>query len=74
MPQKAVITGASGLLGRQILQAFGEAGWDVVGLGLSRPNPPSIRKLDLSDGPAVLTLLDEERYIRITAHTVSGIH
>ena len=73
MPRKALVTGASGLLGRQVYQAFDDAGWDVVGTGFSRAKPPSIRKLDLGDATAALALLDEERYDEFPAslHTQS---
>ena len=62
MAKKALITGASGLLGRQVLTAFREAGWDVVGTGLSRTEPPTILRLDLANVDAVLELLDSEKY------------
>ena len=59
MTRKALITGATGLLGRQVLSAFHEAGWDVVGTGFSRARPPSIIKLDVADRAAVSSALDE---------------
>ena len=59
MARKALITGATGLLGRQVLKAFQEAGWDLVGTGFSRAKPPSIIKLDVSDEAAVSSALDE---------------
>ena len=58
MAPKALITGATGLLGRQVLKALQEAGWDVVGTGLSRAKPPSIIKLDVSDEAAITSALD----------------
>lgn len=62
MTQTAVITGASGFLGRQVLQAFKQAGWNAVGTAYSRANPPSLREVDLSEQAAVESLLDEVRY------------
>ena len=59
MTRIAVVTGATGFLGRQVSQAFRSAGWNTVGTGYSRAAPPSILKLDLSDGTAVASLLDE---------------
>jgi S-adenosylmethionine synthetase len=61
MARKALITGATGLLGRQVLQSFKESGWEVVGTGFSRAKPPTIRRLDLADASAVESLLDEEK-------------
>ena len=61
MADKALVTGASGLLGRQVLVAFKEAGWDVIGTGFSRAKPPTIVKLDLADADAVSGLLDSEK-------------
>jgi S-adenosylmethionine synthetase len=58
----ALITGATGQLGRQCFRAFSEAdGWEVIGTGFSRANPPSIRKVDLADPTQVSTLLEETR-------------
>ena len=62
MARKALITGATGLLGRQVVKAFQEAGWDVVGTGFSRAKPPSIIKFDVSDQAAISSTLDEIKY------------
>lgn len=62
MTQTAVITGASGFLGRKVFQAFNRAGWNVVGTAYSRANPPTLLKVDLSEQAAVETLLDEVKY------------
>ena len=59
MARKALVTGATGLLGRQVLKAFQEAGWDVVGTGFSRAKPPSIVRLDVFDEAAISSALDE---------------
>lgn len=59
MSQAALVTGATGLLGRKVLQAFERGGWKVTGTGLSRANPPSILKVDLSDDVAINSVLDE---------------
>ena len=61
MSSKTLITGATGLLGSQILKFFKESGWNVVGTGLSRAKPPAIVKLDLGDGDAISSLLDSEK-------------
>jgi dTDP-4-dehydrorhamnose reductase len=58
----ALVTGATGQLGRQCFRTFSEAdGWAVIGTGFSRANPPSIRKVDLGDPEQVSALLDETR-------------
>lgn len=59
MAEAALVTGASGLLGRKVLQAFERGGWKVTGTGLSRAKPPSILKVDLSDQAAINSTLDE---------------
>ena len=61
MARTALVTGATGLLGRQVLLAFQRAGWEAVGTGFSRSSP-SIRKLDLGNHSAISTLLDEVKY------------
>lgn len=61
MPKTALVTGATGLLGRQVQKAFQDAGWDAIGTGFSRSGP-SIRKLDLADASAVSAFLDEIKY------------
>lgn len=59
MAPTALVTGASGLLGRQVVKAFQHADWTVVGTGLTRANPPSILKVDLCDEKAVEKTLDD---------------
>ncbi|KAI4163678.1 MAG: hypothetical protein LQ342_002712 [Letrouitia transgressa] len=61
MATPALITGATGLLGRQLVKAFDKAGWKVVGTGFSRANPPSILKVDLEDEAAIDSVLDEAK-------------
>lgn len=62
MAKTALVTGATGLLGRQVIRAFDNAGWTVVGTGFSRATPPSILKLDLEDQDAIENTLDEIKY------------
>ena len=59
MTQSVLVTGATGLLGRKVLQAFERGGWNAVGTGLSRAKPPAVIKLDLLDQAAVASALDE---------------
>ncbi|TVY16386.1 Methionine adenosyltransferase 2 subunit beta [Lachnellula arida] len=59
MPKTALITGATGLLGRQVVKAFERAGWDVKGTGYTRAKAPSIIKLDLNSSSAIAETLSE---------------
>ncbi|OJD33015.1 nad dependent epimerase dehydratase [Diplodia corticola] len=59
MSGTALVTGATGLLGSQVAQAFEARGWKTVGTGLTRASPPSIIKLDLLDAAAIERTLDE---------------
>ncbi|MCJ1382841.1 hypothetical protein MMC17_005954 [Xylographa soralifera] len=61
MTRKALVTGATGLLGRQVVLEFERAGWEVVETGFTR-STSTIRKLDIVDSSAVAALLDEEKY------------
>ena len=61
MTRKALVTGATGLLGRAIVLEFERAGWEVVETGFTR-STKTIRKLDIVDSSAVAALLDEEKY------------
>ncbi|KAI4116981.1 MAG: hypothetical protein LQ345_002688 [Seirophora villosa] len=60
MPKTAFVTGATGLLGRQVLRAFDHAGWRAVGSGFTRAKPP-ILKVDLQDQDAIDATLDETK-------------
>lgn len=55
----ALVTGATGLLGRQVDSVFRRAGWKTVGTGFSRAKPPDVVKLDLCDGAAVERVLKD---------------
>ena len=59
MSQRALVTGATGLLGREVVKAFESAGWDALGTGFSRASPPKIIKLDVQDEREIEKVLDE---------------
>lgn len=61
MSQTALITGATGLLGREVLKAFKRAGWLTVGQGFTRAAPPTILKANLEDPDEIKRLLDEAK-------------
>jgi nucleoside-diphosphate-sugar epimerase len=55
----ALITGATGLLGRQVTKAFERGGWRVIGTGYTRASPPSILKLDLTAPDEIAKVLED---------------
>lgn len=58
MAKKVLVTGASGLLGREILKQFIANQWEVLGLAFSRAKE-GLRKVDLCDVKQVETVLDQ---------------
>lgn len=69
MAKKVLVTGASGLLGRVVLQAFTNAGWSVLGLAYSRAKE-GLRKVDLCDPKQVENVL-EEFQPRVVIHSAA---
>ena len=62
MPSRSVlVTGATGLLGRQVVKAFEQEGWDVKGTGYSRANGTSVLKVDLGNETEVIKALDDSK-------------
>ena len=61
MSKTALVTGATGLLGREVVEAFSLGGWDVIGTGFSRAKPPSILKVDLGDEAAIDKVLEDAK-------------
>ncbi|KAJ2488875.1 hypothetical protein IWW37_004461 [Coemansia sp. RSA 2050] len=57
---KVVVTGASGLLGRQVVLEAERRGHTVIGTALGRAQPPKLVKLDLNDATAVEKFLVTE--------------
>jgi len=55
----ALVTGGSGLLGRQIQRQFFLDSWNSVGTGLSRSSPPEVIKLDILDQAEMERVLDD---------------
>lgn len=62
MAKTILVTGGTGLLGRKVLQAFEDKGWNAVGTGFSRSGTANIKRLDLSDFGSIPPLLDEVKY------------
>ena len=59
MSNIVLVTGATGLLGRQIFNVFQHSGCIVVGQGYSRASPPTIMKADLEKAEDIERLLGE---------------
>jgi NAD(P)-dependent dehydrogenase (short-subunit alcohol dehydrogenase family) len=59
MSSIVLVTGATGLLGRQVFNTFKHAGCLVVGQGFSRATPPTILKGDLEKPEDIKRILDE---------------
>lgn len=57
--KSALVTGATGLLGRQILRVFERSNFSTKGTGLSRADGHSILKLDLGDDAEIQRVLDD---------------
>ncbi|KAJ2994545.1 hypothetical protein NUW58_g1529 [Xylaria curta] len=53
----ALVTGATGLLGRQVLRAFERADWNVKGTGHSRADGSTVLKVDLAKPNEVEAML-----------------
>ncbi len=53
-----LVTGATGLLGRQVAAAFERKNWTVKGTGYSRADGVSVLKVDLEDASAVEKTLE----------------
>ncbi|KAI9374626.1 hypothetical protein BJX61DRAFT_281342 [Aspergillus egyptiacus] len=61
MATTVLVTGATGLLGRQVFDMFKHSGCLTVGQGFSRANPPTIIKSDLEKPDDIKGLLDEAK-------------
>ncbi|KAJ6007412.1 NAD dependent epimerase/dehydratase family protein [Penicillium herquei] len=59
MTSVVLVTGASGLLGRQLFNIFQRSGVLVVGQGFTRAAPPTILKADLEKTEDIKVLFDE---------------
>lgn len=57
MAKRVLVTGASGLLGREVLKCFVEGGWEVLGLAFTRAGK-SLQKVDLCDSLQVKEVLE----------------
>lgn len=64
MSQKiALITGATGLLGRQVVKAFERASWSVKGTGHSRADGSLVLKVNLANPSEIEAALDKVKFV-----------
>lgn len=56
-----LVTGATGLLGREVVKAFERSDWSTKGTGLSRADGISILKVDLGNVDEVKAALDKTK-------------
>ncbi|KAF2685292.1 NAD(P)-binding protein [Lentithecium fluviatile CBS 122367] len=59
MTRTVLVTGASGLLGREVRRTFEIDSWTAFGTALNRPSPPEIIKMDILDAKEIERVLDE---------------
>jgi NAD(P)-dependent dehydrogenase (short-subunit alcohol dehydrogenase family) len=57
-----LVTGATGLLGREVSAAFGLQNWIVKGTGYSRADGINTFKVDLGKEADVASILDETKF------------
>lgn len=61
--KNVLVTGATGLLGRQVVKAFGKKDWNARGTGFSRADGATILKVDLASASEVERALDNIKYV-----------
>lgn len=62
-----LVTGATGLLGREVAKAFSLKFWTVKGTGYSRADGYDTLKVDLQKADEVAKVLDD---VRLVAHSL----
>lgn len=68
MENKILVAGASGLIGLAAVEAFLDAGWNVVGISRRKPELPSRRRVEF-----VSADLRDEKSVRDGLSAVSGV-
>ena len=58
----AVVTGATGLLGRKVVKAFQMKGWEVVQFACCRADGSHILSVDLNDASEIQRVLEGKWY------------
>lgn len=72
MSSIVLVTGATGLLGRQVYNTFKHSGCLVVGQGFSRATPPTILKANLESAEDIKGVLDDVKYAAQTG--IPGVY
>ena len=67
----ALVTGATGLLGRQVVKVLGDSHWNVKGTGFSRADGTSILKVNL-ENPAEIEKALEETKPQVVVHCAAN--
>lgn len=62
-PNTVLVTGGTGLLGRQVIRAFEKDKWTVMGTGFSRADGVTIFKVDLLDSAQIAKALDDTKSV-----------
>lgn len=62
-PRTVLVTGATGLLGREVAKTFELGGWSVKGTGYSRADGVDVLKVDLRSEEELAKALDENRSV-----------
>lgn len=63
MTSNVLVTGASGLLGRQVFSTFQHSGVLVVGQGFTRAAPPTVLKADLEKEGDIKNIFNEVKFV-----------
>lgn len=71
--QSVLVTGATGLLGRQVLRAFARRDWTAKGSGYSRADGANILKIDLASSREVEKALDTVKCV-LTRTAISRLY
>lgn len=68
--KKVLVTGATGLLGRQVLKVFGHKDWEAKGTGFSRADGADILKVDLKSNAEVAKTLETVEWVTLLSPVV----
>lgn len=69
-----LVTGATGLLGREVVSAFKllHSGWAVKGTGYSRADGVDVLKVDLESAEDVAKTLEETQYVLLQRDSMAS--
>lgn len=61
--RSVLVTGATGLLGREVTKTFQLKSWNAKGTGFSRADGYDILKVNLQDEEEIAKVLDDVRFV-----------